>query len=592
MNTTLRRVSAVRARGFTLVELLVAVGAVLLLSIGVGQIFRQVGALVNTGSSAAEIDQLARALERQMADDLRSFSLMSPDETFMIIRGRWIGDVNNNQTLDNGERAIYLTSEDREADLREGIDPYGAGSRAVTIRVDEMAFLVDGQEYRTAQIDPLGATDVATTAARIYYGHALRPHSEIDVPTNIGDPTVYERGYDPDGDFGQRPGETNAFHDDEVTEDARNEYAAEFLLARQALLLGGSIAAGYEGAQPRPPFIGSQRAYAPYLRDLETEFRFGIDNEDDPPAFPASDFGAAPINPELRMIRHGRVDICAMAIPEIRRWLEGEDPMIPNAVSRDATPFRAPGVWDGHPTFDQPLWRRSFYDSGSNPARRTVAENNALLRAAIAGCITRLLADNQLPTIIRDREDSDEDPEDALMDLHAVLASRCSSLEIAWSDGTTWLDRQNMLMLRRGDQGLAEPVNDIEDAEVIYRFGDVVWFDAFMPRSYYLFNLANPTQAIPFPNTEEVDNQGRPRVGNFTGASGVSGTYDLISTGGSEDEYLSVWAFREPSPNGGYARAVDKPRMIRVRVTLHDATARIEGGKTFEYIFSTGNESS
>ncbi|MCA9282644.1 MAG: hypothetical protein H6812_12510 [Phycisphaeraceae bacterium] len=584
------------ASGFTLIELLVAVGAVLLLSVGVGQIFRQVGNLVNTGSSAAEIDQLARALERQMADDFRALSLMPQDETFMVIRGRWIGDVNNNQMLDNNERAIYLTPEDREADLRDGIDPYEAGSRAVTIRADEIAFLVDGREYRTAQVDPLGATDFATNGARIYYGQALRPHSEIDPTSDFDDPTRYEREYDPDGDFGQRAGETNAFFNDEVSADARNEYASEILLARQALLLGGSVAAGYQGNPPRPPLIGSQRAYTPYIRDLEANDRFfGINYnfETNPPELRSSDVGGANINPSIRLARHGRVDICAMTVDEIRRWLEGEDPMSTsgNVSSRDASPFKAPGAWDGNNSFDAPLWQRDLITDPNQGPRRTIAANAARLRVALGGCISRMLADNQLPVIIRDREDSDEDPEDALMDLHAVLASKCSSVEFAWNDGTVWTDRNNLLMLRRGNGGLAEPVANIEDAEVVYRFGDVIWFDAFMPRSYYLFNLASPTQAIPFPNEEEVDGVGRPRTSNFANNLSEPATYDQTTTGGVPGEYLSTWGFRKPSSNGGYGGAWVKPQMIRARITLHDATVRIQGGKTFEYIFNTGNQS-
>lgn len=583
-------------RAFTLIELLVAVGAVLLLSVGVGQIFRQVGSLVNTGSSAAEIDQLARALERQMGDDFRALSLTAQDETFMVIRGRWIGDVNNNGSLDGDERAIYLTLEDREADLRDGLDPYEDGSRAVTIRADEIAFLVDGGEYRTAQMDPLGATDFATTGARIYYGHALRPHSEIDEDAaDVGQATTYIRGWDPDGDFGQRAGETNAFFSDDVSDDARNEYGAEFLLARQALLLGGSVASGYQGNAPRPPLIGSQRAYSPYIRDFEGRARFfglNYNFESNPATLESSDVGGASINPGISLAGLGRVDICAMSTPEIKRWLEGEDPMAAsgNSASRDATPFKAPGAWDGDNTFDATLWQRVLHANAANGPRRTISDNTAQLRVAVAGCITRMLADNQLPMVVRDRGESDEDPEDALMDLHAVLASRCSSVEFAWSDGTVWTDRNRTLMLRRGDRGLAEPVGNVQDAEVIYSFGDVIWFDAFMPRSYYLFNLASPTQAIPFPNTEEVDTAGRPRTSNLANDDTVPGTYDQRTTGGVDGEYLSVWPFRTPSSNGGYAGTWTKPRMIRARVTLHDATARIEGGKAFEYIFNIGDQ--
>ncbi len=580
--------SIARARAFTLVELLVAVGAVLLLSVGVGQIFKQVGKLVNTGSAAAEVDQLARALERQLSDDFRSLSRMLPEDTFIAIRGRWVGDTNGNGMLDSGERAVYLSAEDRETDVRSGIEPYENDSKAVTVRVDEICFLTDGQQYRTAQLDPLGGANVSSTAARIYYGHALRPHSEIDDNAGTDDLPTFIREFDPDGGFAQRAGETNDYASDQVTDDARNEYAGDFLLVRQPVLLAGSVASGYQGNNPPPPFIGTQRAYAPYLRDREIELRFAMDN--DTPEKSSAQVGGASINPDLRLIRHGRVDICAMSIAEIRRWIEGQDPASANGVSRDATPYRAPGAWDGDPTYDFPLWQRFVYTGNAGATRRTIAENNAILRGAIAGCVTRILADNQLPTINRVREDSDTDPEDALMDLHAVIATRCSSFEVAWTDGTTWLNASNPLLLRRGDGGLAEPAADEFEADAIYRYGDIVWFDAFMPRSYYLLNYSQPSLAAPFPDNEVVDVNGLIDTLASTNAN-TPGAYDQVATGGWPDEYLSVWPFREIDGGGNIGRPWTKPRMIRIRLTLHDNAVRIEGGKTFEFIFNIGQES-
>ncbi|HVZ94875.1 MAG TPA: prepilin-type N-terminal cleavage/methylation domain-containing protein, partial [Phycisphaerales bacterium] len=87
------RMDAGRAtrRGFTLTELIVAIGATALLMIGIAQVFASVSRVVGSGSAVAELDQLARAVERQLREDFSSLSQMRADETFMAIRSRKLG---------------------------------------------------------------------------------------------------------------------------------------------------------------------------------------------------------------------------------------------------------------------------------------------------------------------------------------------------------------------------------------------------------------------------------------------------------------------------------------------------------------------
>jgi len=73
------RISRPPARGvraFTLAEIVVAVGASVLLTVGVGQIFQSVGSIVSQGAAIAEVDQLARSIERQIRDDFDALNQM------------------------------------------------------------------------------------------------------------------------------------------------------------------------------------------------------------------------------------------------------------------------------------------------------------------------------------------------------------------------------------------------------------------------------------------------------------------------------------------------------------------------------------
>ena len=112
---------AAHHRGFTLVEMLVAIGIISFLVVGIGQIFRSVGGLVSVGTAVSEVEQMARAIERQMRDDFEALSGTLAEDTFIAIRMREIGDVNRNGTLDSDETALYLSQEDREADSRDAV---------------------------------------------------------------------------------------------------------------------------------------------------------------------------------------------------------------------------------------------------------------------------------------------------------------------------------------------------------------------------------------------------------------------------------------------------------------------------------------
>ena len=634
--------------GFTLVEMLVAVGAVLLLSIGIGQIFKQVSKLVGTGSAVAELDQYARAIERQLRDDFAALERTPSDETFLAIRGRRAGDVDRNGSIGSivtgGERTIYLRRDDVDAELRGGItNPYDDGGRGISPRLDEIMFLVSagtgGSGYASSERGRQGEERVVTAqSARIYYGHGVRPQPPVidqagnpyDNQRPLGDtlsgpPNYPIRTVLPDGTALPIPEWGDVFG----LENSRNQFAGDFFLLRQAVLLYGGLAAGFPGAgtNRREPLIGESREFAPFIRDMETLERVYTNAAlaNVPP-------GGPPFTERLaqpRLLRQGRTDICGQDLDDVRQWLEGMGPapltLDPTAEYSDATAFQAgfldqpdlvradftpsQGFFNAN-TIDRPLWiRQRPGDNGSSPEPAAVVQYNLKsLQSAIAGCFSRVLAESEPTPILREEVRGSNgqlivDPLESVMDLHATFASRCSNFEVAWSDGTVW----------RGPRrdGSNQPLridldgNTGNGYEAVYNLGDIIWFDYDYPRRMLEVNppLGGGVESAPTApalrpeilskssiyhfNAFVPDDSSRvERMNIVPNAEPRAAKYDVRNCGGVASEYFAIWGFREPSTTGAYGPAWVKPRMIRIRMTLHDSQFRIAGGRKYEFIFS------
>lgn len=631
-------------RGFSLVELMVAVGAVLLLTVGIGQIFTSVSRLVGTGSAVAEVEQLARAIEKQMRDDFEGLGRMREEDTFLAIRSRRIGNIDPSDGLTGfninspefaRERPIYLTPEDRDADLRNGVSAYEEGSRAVTRRLDEIIFLAAGAVggvYDTFQLscgecpgNPIRPCDnnVSAPVVRIYYGHGLRPARDLLYdPTDTSQSRTPPRQWTPDGDFGQGPGESNRYDPGNTVNggvvQGRNEYAADWPLLRQPMLLFGGLAAGHAQNSGSCSIICPDRAYAPYIRDLETSFRFLI--YDDNARTGESWLTTLAFNPlrdsRPRLIRHGRTDICAQSPEDVKRWLEGEDLGLTNPVPTvDATPFRG-GRWDGVSTsgpfrfIDDELWTvRAPGPGGNFPGAVGLG-----IRGAIAGIFTRMLCETEPPHPNRGDPNNNESSCEAIMDSHAVLTAYCSNFEVAWSDGITWPNRE-VAMGNPAPQGVGFDIDgdDIADASVEY--GDLPWYDWLVPRrvfsgfyqnqGYSRYTSSNLDPEVLSNFVGHLDRLGNPvfqyggneRMNRLTplppGGTPNPGVgyvwYDWTGTGGVDTEYLAIFPFREPAADLNENTFTDtpyrKPQFIRIRMTLHDSQKRLAEGKEFEFVF-------
>lgn len=631
---SLRPTSLIRAAGsaraFTLTEMIVAVGAVALLTVGVGQLFSSVQRLVGGGAAVAETDQLARAIANRLQQDFESLDSMHEDETFLVIRNRRMGDTNHNGQRDNNERAVYTRLEDREADQRGGVDPYTERSRATTVRLDEITFVGfsgGDRAFESAQLtSPGGGSSPTSQVARIYWGHGLQPaiNQSFD-PFNPGTgpgPNTSPRTWVADGDFGQPPGAPNRFDPGNTVNGGlvagRNTFAGDWILLRQATLLYGGLATGYPPPANGAPF-SSRINYTPYIRDLEAGIRssyWPFQLSGDGSVASSSNITPRPnptIVPMPRLSRMGRVDICAQSLEDVRRWLEGLEagssvtPVDATAftsgrVEADATTRWTPGSpLVGAAPADAPLWQR--IDTGA-PGPVIQATNRTALLSAVAGTITRYLAESQAG--ITDRGDTlassgngralainQDYREAAMMDTHAVIASRVESFEIAWNDGKTW--------------PYDTPADSDGDGINDLFYGDPIWYDIDFTRfpqaaGRDLADIDTDRRLTASDDLVAGYNQllnTRPEVApglrndigtGLNSSAGQAGRYDPVTTGGDptingDDEYLAIFPFRIPDQNGGYSAGIyRKPQRIRIRMTVHDAQFRIPGGRTYEFI--------
>lgn len=519
-----------KPRGFTLAEMVVVVALVALMTVGIGRLFAGVSEAVGRGMASSELDATARAIEESLRRDIEHMNATESENTFLVIRSVELGG--------DPDRPIYLSAEDAEADVRDGIAPYEEGSLAIHTRLDEMAFLAEARgadAYRTQQDDGLFTKGQPTAeAARLYYGHGLRPKVDPDwpppEPAPVDAPAAPLRQFVADGWFGSPPGTDRRDYLpadlDVIT--GRNQYAGDWILSRQALLLYGPGATGVAQPASAQSSFGEDREYAPYIRDLETLNRFWDNLLADAPGGNENLGWPGPVytralaaaqgdtaRPDPRLIRSGRVDVCAQSLTDVRRWLEGEDPDWDPADGYGAPAFAdVNGTAFGVPTdpgsrlsslpryefnendlrgvstesVQRSLWRRAGDAETSPgipdmPAPPTLLDINASngplddltfnligARSAIAGVLTRPLVEFEAAesTRVEDIAFTGTDADiryarehDASMDTHAVLAPRCSRFEISWSDGSYWV----------------RDTDFDNDGTPDARAGELVWYD-------------------------------------------------------------------------------------------------------------------
>lgn len=167
------RVVSAGRRGFTLLEILVALGAVVVVAVGLATIFRSVGDTVSAGRRLSRINQVSKLLEQQLRADFESMTR----DGFLVIRQQYADRDADGILRRTGASADTIPLfADQEAD------------RQRLRRVDEVLFFRKGT-FRS-QRAPLGDESwrTASNEAMLYYGHGQRRRE--DDTDNVVEPKL------------------------------------------------------------------------------------------------------------------------------------------------------------------------------------------------------------------------------------------------------------------------------------------------------------------------------------------------------------------------------------------------------------------
>ncbi len=234
-------------RGFTLLEVLVAVAAVAIIATGLAAIFDSVGKTVTAGRRVSRVNQYGRLLEQQLR---RDFMRMTRDG-FLAIRQQF-ADGDGDGQFEPGDPSILGTPRATvgadDIPLYED-QPRANGDRPSdewrARRIDEVLFFSRG-EAKSARV-AMGQTGWAQPTSKesmIYYGHGMRMNPEADeVDTNTrpySNPKVNETNSIARNVVNPNAKHLLGYHEDPLQPDEEanpNVYASKWILLRKQTLL-------------------------------------------------------------------------------------------------------------------------------------------------------------------------------------------------------------------------------------------------------------------------------------------------------------------------------------------------------------------
>lgn len=202
-------------RAFTVVELLVAIGAVAIVTIGLAAIFDAVGKTVQGGKRASALSQYATMVENQLRQDLASID----PNSFMVIR---------QQFVDGGNQQINLTTPETE-DLVPLYRDQPTAQWQLR-RIDELMFFARG-DFASVRTPIVPDVVARSREARVYYGHGQKM-----TPSFSGAPT-YDDFTKPEGRFRAPANAIDTAMPQLGLGAATNRYASEWTLLRHVTVL-------------------------------------------------------------------------------------------------------------------------------------------------------------------------------------------------------------------------------------------------------------------------------------------------------------------------------------------------------------------
>ncbi|MBK7405165.1 MAG: type II secretion system protein [Phycisphaerales bacterium] len=207
-------------RAFTLIELIVAIGAVAIVSVGIAAIFASIGKTVAGGRRVSVLNQYAALIERQMRADFEGMTR----EGALVIRQQFADVDQDGRISDPADRVAVYPDEP-------------AGHQRLR-RIDELLFFTRG-EFSSARTPVVPGLTASSSEAMVYYGHGERldPISDRVGKSINGGNLRYDRPQTNDGSVGRPYRPELALGAKKVDPTNPNRYAASWSLLRQVTVL-------------------------------------------------------------------------------------------------------------------------------------------------------------------------------------------------------------------------------------------------------------------------------------------------------------------------------------------------------------------
>lgn len=217
--STPNSLKALHRAGFTVIEMLVTIGILILVAAGVSTVFTSIADTVDSGKKVAELNRYAAQFERVMRQD---FENMTRDG-FLVIANQLTLDQNAALTANPVPGDVLLWAGDSS-------DLDGNGEFGHPRRIDEIMFFARG-DYETTRRAISTGTIAKASEASIYYGHGQKRAPDlvnIDNATNLFfNPRATDTNIDENARLGYAPpGLLNP-----------NQYASDWSLLRHVTLL-------------------------------------------------------------------------------------------------------------------------------------------------------------------------------------------------------------------------------------------------------------------------------------------------------------------------------------------------------------------
>ena len=246
-------------RGFTLIELMVSIALVLILILGINQVFRIASDTINAGQALSTADRENRGAQFVLYGDMRN--MVTTNGPCIIIRSQQMYAFRNLQdelsdrdfvpgtAMTSTQGKGFISSVDIDSDGTEGepavrgerIPPTATNTRSH--RIDELMFFANHMFHRQTGAGGRLTSSGSSKEAFVWYGH-------LQLANNQPTPAYYNPGEADGGTSGSvetgGPAGAGARNDN-------NRYATQWTLGRVPILLIGDT---IDPVNPPPSYLG------------------------------------------------------------------------------------------------------------------------------------------------------------------------------------------------------------------------------------------------------------------------------------------------------------------------------------------------